>query len=153
MGAANSVLRRACAFLGTFVLACALLGNPPVVPEEAKAFEALIRDGFVKNSPEELLQAVWWRGADAPARRSLSVAFQELAKYKVHSMRLRELGPEDSLLDGSDRSIVTDLPVRAVLAIELAVADGPDGIFLFEYPIGRSDGKLWILPVVDRSRR
>jgi hypothetical protein len=122
--------------------------------EESASFVRSVTEQLTSRQSEILLGQVWWGNADEAARAGLAEAFSEIAKYRIHSVKLRGLMPEDRLLDGSDRSVTTDLPVRAVLSIEIAVTDAKgDAHFLFEYPVGRADGKVWILPVLDRSRR
>ena len=157
MGASKptvGILKNAIVLLLLLAAGTASLSAQRLGQEESARFLTFMREQLAAKQADSILEMVWWGNAEEDSKNGLRTAFAELSRHRLHSMKLRPLGAEDRLLDGSDRSVTTDLPVRAILSIEIAAGEeGSDALFLFEYPVGQAEGKVWILPVLDRSRR
>jgi hypothetical protein len=142
--------------LSVFLWICLSIGSAfaSALPEPAEPLVRL-REGFASclaaKDSDSLLTMVWWQGADRAERASLTTAFSELVKMRFKRAVVVPPGAGDSLFGSKDSSLRTDLEVKAVLRLEFQVGPSEDDVFEFEYPLGVSGGKWWILPVLEAS--
>jgi hypothetical protein len=123
------------------------------VREPREAFLSRFREELGKRNVTGLMSLVWLRNADDEARESLERAFQLLVQQHLVEARIVPKGDaEEYDFTVGGRGYGTDLEVVAVLHLTIAFG-GPDGPRLqYIYPMGQSDGRLFICPAVRRGR-
>lgn len=118
--------------------------------------QAAMTTAFRQKDVDTFLSGVWWVGSDRGSRDRLTKAFQEICRFPIVGVQVKLPTAIDRALEregGGKTNLRTALPIDAILEVEVQFGADSGDTMLFQYPLGRAEGRLWILPWIEGRAR